>query len=348
MRGVLQFKKNSFVEMQDIFEKLSQGQNPETLFITCSDSRIIPSLITGSKPGALFSIRNIGPIIPPYPSLFSEAAALEYALSTFNIKDIIICGHSQCGAMKGLLTEGLAETLPSVALWLGNAEAVLDEMRHDHSEHTADPQLKLSIATKKNIVLQMEHLKSYPMVAKKLANKELTIHGWLYEFETGKIFIHEPHLNEFVQLEESDSLKFAIEERKNNIINRVAMNYLKTLSDPQSIIASLDTDIKAIWKKIKRTSKQEIWAELGEFYKNRFDKKFIELVESGSMIKLKHLDELQTNRSKLQGASKEKQPSFFSNSQPLGQPLRQGLRKRKNDSNESSEEKRQTVCQTSK
>lgn len=330
-----------------MFEGLSEGQHPETLFITCSDSRIIPNIFTGHKPGDVFMVRNIGPMVPPYPSVSGEAAALEYALHAFDIKDIIICGHSQCGAMKGLLTPNIAETLPTVASWISHAHPVLDEMHDDHSE----PHIKLAIATQKNIVLQMEHLKTYPQVAQKLANKELTIHGWLYEFETGKIFIHEPSSNNFVQLEESDALKLAMEERKNKIITQVAMDYLHKKSNPKSIneyrklmdlFASLNKDIQPIWEDIKAASKQKIWAELGDFYESPQDARFINLVESGSKIKLTNLDELQKNISESNGVGKKNKSSFFSNSQPLGEPRRPGLRKRKNESNESSEEKKQS------
>ncbi|BCA96655.1 hypothetical protein TUM19329_30160 [Legionella antarctica] len=326
MLGVLKFNKKPYVKMQSLFEQLGKGQDPETLFITCADSRINPGLITQAKPGELFVIRNIGNIIPPAPSQSSEAAAIEFALSELNIKDIIVCGHSQCGAMKGLLTPDIAKRLPAVASWLDHSASVLQKMHDDHTELLKDAEEKLSIATKQNILQQIEHLKTYPGIAKKLANNKLTIHGWLYEFESGKIFIYEPRANEFISLERA--LEFAIEDRKNKEINHLAMDYLEKLTHPKTakeyqilmgLLARLQENIMPIWGGIKDSSQQKIWAELGNFYEGPLDSKFIALVESGSQIKLVDLNKFQKNIFASEGyrqhCSQLIQNSFFSNPQ---------------------------------
>lgn len=302
MLGVLQFKEIASVQMHDLFEQLNKGQNPDTLFITCADSRIIPSLITQAHPGDLFVLRNIGNIVPPYPSLSSEAAGIEYVLNKFEIKDIIICGHSQCGAMEGLLTPDIEKQMPVVASWLSHSHSVLKKMHDDETELITDRALKLTIATQQNILLQIAHLKTYPLIAQKLARNELTIHGWLYEVKTGKVQIYEPAKSDFMTLEAA--LDVAIERRKNKIITNIAMDYLEKLSQPKSakeyqllmpLFARLQDNINPIWHHIKEVSHQKIWEELGTFYGNPFESKFIALVESGSQIKLPDLKALQKN-----------------------------------------------------
>ncbi len=326
MLGVLQFNKKPYVEMQSLFEQLSKGQNPDTLFITCADSRIIPSLITQAYPGDLFVIRNIGNIIPPFPSQSSEAGGIEYALNELNIKDIIICGHSQCGAMKGLLMPNIAERLPAVASWLSHSDSVLQKMHEDRTELITDPEVKLSIATQKNILLQIEHLKTYPVIAKKLANNELTIHGWLYEFESGKMFIYESRSKKFISFEKA--LESAIDERKNKIINLIAMDYLEKFTHPKTareyqllmqLFTGLQHNIMPMWEYIKESSQLKIWEELGSFYNNPLDSKFIALVESGAKIKLTDLKKFQKNISESEGyheyCSQLIRSSFFSKPQ---------------------------------
>ncbi|WP_298622018.1 carbonic anhydrase [uncultured Legionella sp.] len=302
MLGVLQFKERAFIHMHDLFEQLNKGQHPDTLFITCADSRIDPTLITQAHPGDLFTLRNIGNIIPKYPSSSSEAAGIEYVLNEFDIKDIIICGHTQCGAMKGLLKNNIANQLPNVASWLSHSHSVLKSMHEDGTELIEDPEEKLIIATQKNILLQIAHLKTYPLIAEKLARNELTIHGWLYEVKTGKIQIYEPEKSDFIVLE--SALDNAIERRKNKIITNIAMDYLEKLSQPKSakelhefmrLFSELKDNINPIWPAIKETCNQKIWAELGTFYAAPLDNKFVALVQSGTQIKLPDLKKFQQN-----------------------------------------------------
>lgn len=311
MLGVMEFKRKDFKGLQNLFEQLSNGQHPETLFITCADSRVDPLLITHNKPGELFVARNIGNIVPPFPSQSSEAAAIEYALNSFNIKDIIICGHSQCGAMKGLLTPGLDKQLPTVASWLGHAQPVLQKMEDLHLDEANGWASKLTCATQLNIVEQMEHLKTYPLIASKLAKNELSIHGWLYEFETGKITVYEQQQNKFVPLE--DALAVTLNIRKNKIVNQVAMEYLNRLSRPRTgqechqfmqLLASLENNIQPIWEKIKDSTRQKLWAELGGLYEKDTDENFLALLNAGPETPLTDLSQFQKNISESKGYRK--------------------------------------------
>src|SRR5688500_12612524 len=120
--GIHRFQKDHFVANRELYARLARGQNPETLFITCSDSRVVPSLITQTDPGDLFIIRNAGNIIPPHGTGGDgEAASVEFAVDGLNVKDIVVCGHSLCGAMKGLIDPKIVEKLPNVARWLEHA-----------------------------------------------------------------------------------------------------------------------------------------------------------------------------------------------------------------------------------
>lgn len=181
---VRQFHQTEFKKKQALYEQLHQGQNPETLFITCSDSRITPSELTQSKPGELFVIRNAGNLIPSYPNNGGESATIEYALTVLNIKHIIVCGHSQCGAMKGLLHPETTHNMPVINSWLEHAPKREDIM--NKYDHETDADL-LDKATTENVLLQIEHLKQYPSVKAKLDKDEITIHAWVYNFETGTV-----------------------------------------------------------------------------------------------------------------------------------------------------------------
>src|SRR6476660_5591747 len=124
IQGIHRFQERDFQPLQGLFEQLAHGQTPETLFITCSDSRIDPNLLTRSKPGELFILRNAGNIVPPHGAASGgEAATIELAVSALGVKDIIICGHSHCGAMQGLLQPDEVKALPAVSQWLTHAES---------------------------------------------------------------------------------------------------------------------------------------------------------------------------------------------------------------------------------
>ena len=303
MLGVRQFQDGSFKQMEDMFKQLSVGQSPEILFITCSDSRLLPNLLTQTKPGDLFVIRNVGNIIPPSHVPSSEAAGLMFALSELHsIKDIIICGHSHCGAMKGLLTPNLKERLPEVASWLTHSHSVLKQMNESKESHPDDFTLKVLQATKLNILTQMEHLKSYPLIAEKLKRKELTLHGWFYEFETGEVLVYESSIDEFVPLEKA--LSVAISTRRDKIIEQVAMKHLEPFTNPQTaqdyrelmqLFSLLENNLLPIWKTIKTEVTQKVWIELGGLYSGTDDVQFKNMLEEGYQLKLMNLKDFQKN-----------------------------------------------------
>jgi carbonic anhydrase len=202
IEGLNDFHDNYFVSHREMFEHLSQGQSPEVLFITCSDSRIDPCLITQSQPGELFVVRNIGNIIPAYGASNSgEGAAIEYAVGALVIKDIVICGHSHCGAMRGLLQIGnLTQQMPLVYDWLKNHAESTRRLVLDNYEGSSSETL-LKIAIEQNVLTQIENLETYPIIRSKLHGGQLTLHAWIYEIETGGVFAYDASIGQFKPLE---------------------------------------------------------------------------------------------------------------------------------------------------
>lgn len=199
IQGTHQFRSEDFVPLQGLFEHLAKGQNPETLFITCSDSRIDPNMLTRSKPGDLFIIRNAGNIIPPHGAgNGGEAATVEFAVAALGVKDIIICGHSHCGAIKGLLQPEQVASLPAVSSWLSHAETTRRIVRENYGHLDGD---RLVTATvEENVLVQLENLRTLPAVASRLVRGDLFLHGWVYKIETGEVFAYEIASGQFVPL----------------------------------------------------------------------------------------------------------------------------------------------------
>lgn len=201
IQGIHRFQETDFLPLQGLFEQLAKGQNPETLFITCSDSRIDPNLLTRSKPGDLFILRNAGNIVPPHGvASGGEAATIELAVTALGVKDIIICGHSHCGAMQGLLQPELIASLPTFSSWLAHAETVRQIVRENYGHLTGD---RLVTATvEENVLVQLENLRTLPAVASRLARGDLHLHGWVYKIETGEVFAYDLASGQFVPLAE--------------------------------------------------------------------------------------------------------------------------------------------------
>jgi len=201
--GIHRFQRESFSKDQQLFETLAEGQNPLALFITCSDSRIDPNLLTQTKPGELFIQRTAGNIVPPYGSVFAgEAATIEYAVSVLKIRDIIICGHSHCGAMKGLLDLKSIEKLPAVKAYLDHAESTRRIVEENYN-HLTDPDKRLTLTVEENVLVQLESLRTHPSVAAALGREDVKLHGWVYKFETGEVFAFNPDTNEFQSIQQA-------------------------------------------------------------------------------------------------------------------------------------------------
>lgn len=201
VRGIHQFHINYFRPQREFFAALADGQRPEALFIGCSDSRVSPTTLMQARPGDVFILRNAGNIIPPYgASQGGEAATIEYAVCALGVRDIIVCGHSHCGAMKALLNPEETADLPAVSSWLQKAEATRRIIKENYQH--LDEAARLKAAIEENVLVQLENLRTHPSVAARLARGELHLHGWVYKFETGQVFHYDPQQGQFLPLPE--------------------------------------------------------------------------------------------------------------------------------------------------
>lgn len=191
IRGVLNFKRNVYPQRKDLFEHLvNDGQSPETLFITCSDSRIDPNMVTGSEPGDLFIFRNVGNVVPPHSNeTGGTTSAIEYAVSVLKVTNIIICGHTDCGAITGALDTSQLKGLPHVKEWLGHCRSAMEVVRERNGLESGAPlgHEYLNAAIEENVLQQVQHLRTHPAVAAKLATGKIKVHGWVYDIKTGQV-----------------------------------------------------------------------------------------------------------------------------------------------------------------
>jgi carbonic anhydrase len=193
-QGIHRFQTEIYPERRETYlEAVSKPQEPHTLIITCADSRIDPELITQSGPGELFVMRNIGNLVPPYGEMIGGVSSvIEYAVSALKVKHLVICGHSDCGAMKAMLKPESTDKMPTVRRWLRNAEAALSVTREIAPEANMLPQL-----TEQNVLMQMTHAKTHPAVAGAMARGELTVGGWVYDIARGDVRIFDEQKNKF-------------------------------------------------------------------------------------------------------------------------------------------------------
>jgi len=200
VQGIHDFQENLFSSQRELFERLADGQRPDALFITCSDSRIDPNLITQTKPGELFILRNAGNIVPPHGvAIGGEQATIEFALVGLGIRDIIVCGHSHCGAVEALLyIDDVRDSMPRLSAWLNHAETTRQIVLHKYTDLPSDR--LLSVAIQENVLVQLENLRTHPAVAAALARDALKLHGWVYKFETGQVFGYDPQRGQFLEV----------------------------------------------------------------------------------------------------------------------------------------------------
>lgn len=188
--GIQRFQEYVFASQCAFFERLEEGQTPTALFITCSDSRVSPSLITQTRPGELFVLRNAGNIIPPYgPLPSSSAAVIEYAVEVLGVHDIIVCGHTACGAVQGVLDPDTVASMPAVAAWLGHAENTRKVMKRYYRD--APPEALLDIAVEENVLEQIKNLRTHPSVEAKVRTGEMCLHAWVFDIAEGQILAYE-------------------------------------------------------------------------------------------------------------------------------------------------------------
>ncbi len=209
IRGIIDFQHNVLPKRREIFAKLALGQSPDTLFIACSDSRVAPNWFASTDPGDLFVIRNVGNLVAPSgrnghsAADESEGAAIEFAIANLGVKDIIICGHSECGAMQALINGREKVQTPNLKAWLRHGEIALSKL-NDMSDFA--PNLpRHNRLSQLNVVQQIENIKSYPIVKEKLAIGEIRIHGWWFELSNAAVHIYDTGKKKFVRIDDKEA-----------------------------------------------------------------------------------------------------------------------------------------------
>ena len=197
LKGLSRFQKSVYPKHRDLFQKLALGQRPEALFITCADSRIDPCMLTQTKPGELFICRVIGNIVPPYPdAIGGVSATIEYAVGVLGVPDVIVCGHTDCGVLKGVVNPEPLKPLGSVSAWLNYAEPARKAV-----EKTGTAPDFLLALTERNVIEQLGNLRTHPLVADRLEQGDLRLHGWVYDLGEGIVTAYDPDRAAFVRLE---------------------------------------------------------------------------------------------------------------------------------------------------
>ncbi|MEU6841571.1 carbonic anhydrase [Streptomyces sp. NPDC046716] len=184
----------TFGRRPEEFARLADGQSPQVLFITCSDSRVVPALITGARPGELFELRTAGNIVPAHASdrPCGETATIEYAVQVLGVRDIVVCGHSHCGAVGALVRGDDLDAVPAVRDWLAHAADA------PSAADPADP--TVAEAVQRHVLTQLLRLRSYPCVERRLTEGRLRLHGWYYEVHTGRVHEHRAATDSFEAL----------------------------------------------------------------------------------------------------------------------------------------------------
>ncbi|MEZ5401518.1 MAG: carbonic anhydrase [Bryobacteraceae bacterium] len=198
IEGIEKFQTDVYPRKRSLFMDLAASQNPRWLFITCSDSRIDPSLLTQTHPGELFICRNAGNIVPAFGHPGGITATIEYAVMALDVRHIVVCGHSDCGAMKGVLYPDAVKHMPAVAEWLtfGASARMMVEENFAHLEGAE----KLRVLTEQNVIAQIDNLRTHPSVGARMRQGRLDIHGWMYDIGTGGVCEYSRTRDEFIEL----------------------------------------------------------------------------------------------------------------------------------------------------
>jgi carbonic anhydrase len=217
--GIVDFRERLLPQYAARFQELAGGQAPDVLFITCSDSRVVPDLLASTNPGDLFVIRNVGNLVPPATAEgastgdLSEASALEYSLLVLKVRYIVVCGHSECGAMKAALARQPMPETPNLAKWLHHARSAAFRL---NQEGPLDPRLsKDDQLSQLNVLVQLEHLESYPIVRQRLADGSLQLSGWWFDIASGEMWAYH---------RESRSFEAITRQTLEQLLNRLDLN----------------------------------------------------------------------------------------------------------------------------
>lgn len=203
--GIVDFRERLLPQYAKRFRELAEGQSPDTLFITCADSRVVPDLLVSTDPGDLFTMRNVGNLVPPATveglstGDLSEASAIEYAVSILKVANIVVCGHSGCGAMKAVLARGALDDAPNLGKWLHHATTAAWRLEH---EGALDPALgPADQLSQLNVLVQLEHLMTYPAVREAVSAGKLRLSSWWFDVASGDMYAYERERRAFTLID---------------------------------------------------------------------------------------------------------------------------------------------------
>jgi carbonic anhydrase len=215
IQGIVEFRERSLPQYGARFRALSDaGQAPDVLFITCADSRVVPNLLVSTDPGELFTMRNVGNLVPPATvdglstGDVSEASAIEYAVSVLKVANIVICGHSGCGAMKAVLAKSPLDDAPNLAKWLAHAEGAATRLAGEGPSSTTAGLAPYDRLSQLNVLTQLEHLMSYPVVRDAVDARRLRLNGWWFEIASGDMYGYEPEAGSFALIDRASAPRF--------------------------------------------------------------------------------------------------------------------------------------------
>lgn len=205
VNGIVHFRNNNKTDYCNKFSQLAERHDPDALFIACCDSRVVPNIFASSDPGDLFVMRNIGNIIPPYHKKASDASVhttIEFALKNLNVTDVIICGHSECGAMQAVIKQNTDNLI--INTWLEHAQPAYARLMKNPSEKNSliSPCNQLSQI---NVLQQVNHLKTYPIIQEALAHKKIRIHGWWFDLTSADVYTYNESAESFVIIDEQQA-----------------------------------------------------------------------------------------------------------------------------------------------
>ncbi len=223
IQGIHRFQADVFAPNLAFFRTLIDGQKPQALFVTCSDSRMVPDMICQTDPGDLFVLRNAGNIVPPYSpgSPSGEAATIEYAVKGLGIRDIVVCGHTRYGAMHAVTEPDSTASMPRVRQWLEHAQAGAEIVCTCYRQLA--PESRSAVLTQENVLVQVEHLRMHPAVAAALAAGAVKLHAWVYKIETGEVFAYDPHAGQFKPLVREDGSAAVFPMTRNSLATKQAV-----------------------------------------------------------------------------------------------------------------------------
>jgi carbonic anhydrase len=216
IQGIVKFRRNMLPGYRETFAHLALGQAPDALFIGCSDSRVAVNVFASTDPGDLFVLRNVGNIVPAFNQNSqnttdeSEAVAIEFSLNVLNVSNIIVCGHSECGAMQALVAGRDKIEVPKLKAWLRHGDEALEHLKMLLSEggaHSMSHLAQHNQLSQLNVLKQLEHVKSYPVVQERLKSGKLTLHAWWFELSRADVYAYEESAGQFVIIDEDEATR---------------------------------------------------------------------------------------------------------------------------------------------